>query len=84
MQRALADAGKKPYQSDLPKEIEMMIEVEEPGNNTYADGRILFANDPDTYEVRSNYSENLFKNAWAVPEVRRLVLEEREIVGKQM
>ena len=84
LQRSLAKAGKKPYESELPKEIEMFIEVEEPGNNTYADGRILFANDPDAYEVRTNYSASLFEKAWAESDIKRKVLEEREIVGKSL
>lgn len=81
LERALIAEGKKPYQSDLPKMVQMHIEEEVSFTNNYLDGYIHFTNSPDAYEVRTNYGERLFKEAWAIPAIRKLALEVTQIVG---
>ena len=73
--------GKKPWQIDLPKMVEMRIEVEEFGPNPIQDGYIYFTKNPDQFEVRSNYGEKWFREAWMTDGIRKQILEVDKLVG---
>lgn len=81
LERSLQAEGKKPYQSDLPKMVQFNIEIEESGLNSYIDGYIHFTSDPDNYDVRTNYGDQLFREAWAIPAFRNHALKVVEIEG---
>jgi len=81
LERSLRKQGKKPYQSDLPKMVHMSIEIEESFSNSYIDGYIHFTSNPDQFDVRTNYGEELFKEAWDFVEVRKTAFDTAEIEG---
>jgi hypothetical protein len=73
--------GKKPWQIDLPKMVSMSIEVEEFGPNHVQEGNIYFTKSPDQFEVRSNYGEKWFKEAWMTPGIRKQILDVDKLTG---
>jgi hypothetical protein len=73
--------GKKPWQIELPKMVKMRVEVEKSGFNSYQEGYIHFTKSPDSFEVRSNYGDKWFKEAWSIPAIRKKALEATKLVG---
>ncbi|MBI4790237.1 MAG: hypothetical protein HY782_24650 [Chloroflexi bacterium] len=73
LQSALANQGKKPWQSDLEKIVQLTINMN--------DGYIVFTHDPLQFEPRSNYSLEPFESAWKSSRVRERVLGVSKIVG---
>lgn len=61
--------------------VKFDIEIEESGLNSYIEGYIHFTSSPDSYDVRTNYGDKLFKEAWAIPAFRNHALNVVEIEG---
>ncbi len=74
--------GKKPWEIELEKMVEIRVEVEESFSNSYQDGWIVFTSSPDQYEVRSSVGPLKWVDlAWKNPAVRSTALDNVNLRG---
>ena len=73
--------GKKPWEIELEKMVQISVEVEESFSNSYQEGWIVFTSSPDQYQVRSNYGPKWFDLAWKNPAVRSTALDNVNLKG---
>jgi len=84
LKTALRQQGKRAWQTNLPKMLQLRIEEEVPGafaSNRYSTGYIRFTENPDRHEVRTNLNADIFRQAWRVAGIRQRLLEVNELVG---
>ena len=81
LQTSLSAQRKKPHESELPKVVQITVEIEEFGLNSYQEGYINFTGSPTSFEVRSNYGRDIFRQAWEMGRIRESALNVSRING---
>jgi subtilisin family serine protease len=78
---ALRAQGKRVWQTNLPKMVELSVETERSFINARTQGWVRFVADPGRYEIRTHGFIEPFRRAWAVPAIRQRALDVNDLSG---